>query len=216
MSTLGFAMLCHTALGRAAQVARHWAERDCPVVIHVDARVETAEFEKLKAALSDLWNVRFCERFRCEWGTWSLVQASQAASTVLLREFASVRHVYLASGACLPLRPVEELRTYLDERPRTDFIESVTTEDVDWTEGGLAAERFELAFPFSWKRQRRLFDAAVEIQRRFKVKRQDTRRHRSTSGQPVVVPDPANPVGHPGRSAPPRFRPLLSTRLDPR
>jgi hypothetical protein len=27
MSTLGFAMICHTALPRAAQVARHWAER---------------------------------------------------------------------------------------------------------------------------------------------------------------------------------------------
>ena len=44
----------------------------------------------------------------------------------MLQSFAKVRHVYLASGSCLPLRPVEELISYLDSRPRTDFIESVT------------------------------------------------------------------------------------------
>ncbi|MEM1272577.1 MAG: beta-1,6-N-acetylglucosaminyltransferase [Pseudomonadota bacterium] len=167
MSSLGFVMLCHTALDRAADVARYWAERDCPVVIHVDKRVEAAEFNALKDQLSGLWNVRFSMRFACEWGTWSLVQASQSASEVLLREFIDVRHVYLASGACLPLRPVEELRAYLAERPRTDFIESVTTEDVDWTVGGLAEERFRMRFPFSWKRQRWLFDRSVELQRRY-------------------------------------------------
>lgn len=171
MSTLGFVMLCHTAIHRAAQVARHYAERDCPVVIHVDRRIKREEYEALRASLSDLWNVRLMARYACEWGQWSLVAASQAASELLLREFASVRHIYLSSGACLPLRPVEELREFLDERPRTDFIESVTTEDVDWTVGGLAAERFELRFPFSWKRQRFLFDRAVEIQRKLNYTR---------------------------------------------
>ena len=39
--TLGFVMLCHTALDRAAQVARNWASSDCPVVIHVDKRTPT-------------------------------------------------------------------------------------------------------------------------------------------------------------------------------
>ena len=48
-------------------------------------------------------------------------------SEMMLREFPAVQHVYLASGSCLPLRPVEELVQYLQARPRTDFIESVTT-----------------------------------------------------------------------------------------
>ena len=43
--TVGFVMLCHTALDRAAQVARHWAERDCPVVIHVDRRVRRRAYD---------------------------------------------------------------------------------------------------------------------------------------------------------------------------
>ena len=163
--SLGFVMLCHTALGRAAQVARHWATRGCPVVIHVDKRVRAKAYDRLRADLADLTDIRFSPRFACEWGTWGLVAATQAASAMMLRDFPGVRHVYLASGSCLPLRPVEELVAYLDERPRTDFIESVTTEDVGWTIGGLNIERFTLRFPFSWRKQRRLFDAYVRLQR---------------------------------------------------
>ncbi len=169
--TVGFVMLCHTALDRAAQVARHWAERDCPVVIHVDRRVRRKPYDGLVKALSDLANIRFSGRHACEWGTWGIVGATQEASAVMLREFPQVRHVYLASGSCLPLRPVEELVAYLDERPRTDFIESVTTEDVGWTIGGLDYERFTLRFPFSWRRQRRLFDGYVRLQRRIGFRR---------------------------------------------
>ncbi len=169
--SLGFVMMCHTALHRAAQVARHWAERDCPVVVHVDKRVSDPDFTALKGALGDLPNVKFCGRVKCEWGTWSLVAASQTASEMMLAEFPGVRHVFLASGSCLPLRPVEELKAYLAARPRTDFIESVTTEDVEWTVDGLHAERFLLRFPFSWKRHRRLFDGYVELQRKVGFKR---------------------------------------------
>jgi hypothetical protein len=169
--TVGFIMLCHTALDRAAQVARHWATRDCPVVIHVDSRVGRHAHERLQRALSDLPNVGFSPRFACEWGTWGLVAATQAAAELMLKRFAEVRHVYLASGSCLPLRPVQELRAYLDERPTTDFIESVTTEDVTWTVGGFDAERFTLRFPFSWKKHRRLFDGYVKLQRRVGFKR---------------------------------------------
>ena len=169
--TVGIVMLCHTALNRAAEVARHWATRDCPVVIHVDKRVKRRLFDDLKKALSDLTNVRFSGRHACDWGTWGIVAATQEASTIMLRDFPQVRHVYLASGSCLPLRPVEEMKAYLNDRPRTDFIESVTTEDVGWTIGGLDVERFTLRFPFSWRKQRRLFDGYVRLQRRFHFRR---------------------------------------------
>ncbi len=169
--SVGFVMLCHTALDRAAQVARHWATRGCPVVVHVDARVSRKRYTKLKADLADLTNIRFSGRHACEWGTWGIVGATQEAATIMLRDFPGVRHVYLASGSCLPLRPVEEMVAYLDARPRTDFIESVTTEDVGWTVGGLDLERFTLRFPFSWRKQRRLFDIYVRLQRRLRYRR---------------------------------------------
>jgi len=169
--SVGFIMLVHTALDRAEQVARHWAKADCPVVIHVDKKVKRRDHARFVAALSDLDNVRFSRRRSCEWGTWSLVQASQDASEVMLGAFPEVRHVYLASGSCLPLRPVQELKDYLAERPLTNFIESVTTEDVPWTVGGLDEERFTMRFPFSWKKQRHLFDWYVKFQRRWGLRR---------------------------------------------
>ncbi|MEM0946972.1 MAG: beta-1,6-N-acetylglucosaminyltransferase [Pseudomonadota bacterium] len=163
--SVGIVMLVHEPLGRAAEVARFWAEAGCPIVIHVDKRVPKRAYETFEKALGDLSDIVFCDRWTCEWGTWSLVAASQTAATVMLDRFPNVRHIYLASGTCLPLRPVEELREFLDAHPHTDFIESVTTRDVPWTIGGLDAERFTLRFPFAWKSQRRLFDASVGLQR---------------------------------------------------
>lgn len=168
---VGFIMLCHTALDRAAQVARHWAERHCPVIVHVDRRVDTWAYDRMRAELADCPNIRFSTRHVCEWGTWGLVAATLDAAERMLSEFAQVRHVYLASGSCLPLRPVADLQAYLDQRPGTDFIESVTTEHVGWTIGGLDYERFTLRFPFSWRRQRALFDGYVRLQRRVGFRR---------------------------------------------
>lgn len=169
--SVGFVMLVHEALDRAAQVARHLHEAGKPVVIHADLRVADSEMSWLTRKLADCERVVFSQRKRCDWGSWSIVEATQAAGQMMLDRFPDTGHIYLASGSCLPLRPISELQTYLDARPDTDFIESVTIDEVDWTMGGLDQERFTLRFPFSWKRQRRLFDAYVDIQRRLGLKR---------------------------------------------
>ena len=163
--TLGVVMLCHAALDRAAQLARHWAEHGCPVVLHVDARTPQAQVDTLRAALKDLPDIRFIPRRPCEWGTFGMVQATLDAATRMLADFPQVTHVLLASRSCLPNNPVRALQAHLSAHPTTDFIESVTTADVGWTIGGLNEERFTLRFPFNWKRQRRLFDGYVSLQR---------------------------------------------------
>jgi hypothetical protein len=169
--SFGVIMLVHTCFDRAEQMVRHWSAAGCPVVIHVDRNVDKATYDSFVEALSDLGAVRFSQRYRCEWGTWGLVAASQAAATMMLEEFAEVQHVYLASGACLPLRPIEELEDYLSKRPDTDFIESATTADVPWTVGGLDRERFTLRFPFAWKKHRWMFDRFVRLQQLVKYRR---------------------------------------------
>src|SRR5690606_5382574 len=136
-------------------------EAGCPVVIHVDSRVNARQYDKFVKELADVADIRFSRRHPCGWGTWGLAAATLDASETMLAEFPAVQHVYLASGSCLPLRPVAELQQYLAARPRTDFIESVTTADVGWTVGGLNHERFTLSFPFSWRKQRWRFDAFV-------------------------------------------------------
>ena len=163
--TVGFVMLVHEALDRAAEVARRWAVSGAPVVIHVDARVPDDVHAAFVRRTQGAGRVRFVRRRACEWGTWSLVQASLDGAETMLDQFGDVTHVYLASGACLPLRPLADLEAYLGRRPGIDFIESVTIDDVPWAKGGLDHERFTLTFPFPWKRQRALFDGWVAAQR---------------------------------------------------
>ena len=43
---VGVVMLVHTALGRAEQVARHWSNAGCPVVIHVDKFVPRRTYDE--------------------------------------------------------------------------------------------------------------------------------------------------------------------------
>ncbi len=170
--TLGIVMLCHTALDRAQQVARFWAAGGCPVVIHLDRSVPGDAAKELRAALADLGAVRVIQRHRCPWGRWGIVAATLDATADLLAANPGVRHVALTSGACLPLRPVAEMMAWLAERADTDFIESVSVHDVSWTVGGLSVERFTRWFPFDWRRQRWLFDAAVEVQRALGLRRE--------------------------------------------
>ncbi|MEM8582182.1 MAG: beta-1,6-N-acetylglucosaminyltransferase, partial [Pseudomonadota bacterium] len=168
---LGFVMLAHAELGRAGQMARHLASRGYPVALHLDRKVPDAEVKSIKAALKDLDNVLFPQRFDCGWGRWSMVEATQVSAEQLLSSAPEIRHVALVSGDCLPLRPIEDLAALLEKSPNTDFIESVTVEDVPWTIGGLQQERFTLRFPFSWRTQKKLFDRYVNLQRQIGFRR---------------------------------------------
>lgn len=169
--SVGIILMCHTALDRAAQVARFWAQSGAPVVIHVDSRVGPAEMRAFAADLAGVPDISFSPRHACPWGTFGLVAATLAAAEQLLRAHPGLDNAYLASGSCLPLRPLSDLTDYLAAHPDTDFIESVTTDDVPWIVDGLAMERFTLRFPFAWQSQRRLFDGYVRLQRRLGVRR---------------------------------------------
>lgn len=171
-ASMGIVMLCHTALNRAAQVARFWLNAGCPVVIHVDRAVPDADLQEMQADIGAHPLLRFSPRQRCDWGSWRIVAAAQEGAEILLNEFAQVNHVLLTSGACLPLRPAAQMIAYLDERPQVDFIESVSVEHATWIMGGLSEERFTLHFPFDWRRQRGLFDAFVELQRKLNIRRE--------------------------------------------
>ena len=170
--TLGVVMLCHTALDRAAQVARFWLDAGCAVALHIDRAVPQAQVAAMQAELGDQPLLRMVPRLRCDWGSWNIVAASQSAAETLLREFDSIGHVLLSSGSCLPLRPAADLIAHLSANQGTDFIESVAVDHADWITGGLSRERFTLYFPFAWRKQRWLFDRAVDLQRRFGIARE--------------------------------------------
>lgn len=169
--TLGFVILAHRDLYRVAQFVSHLSGQGCPVCVHVDANVPRKEFAEFSNSLAELSNVYLAKRRRCDWGRFSIVQATQNAVERLLIEHSDLSHVMLSSGSCLPVRPVRQLRRFLRNRPNTDFIESVSVRNAKWVTGGLSEERFTLYFPVSWRKRRRIFDRLVDFQRFLKVSR---------------------------------------------
>lgn len=168
---IGVVFLCHDELDVAAATLRIWHDGGASIAIHVDKRTTDADFRNMQQALADLDRIAWVNRQKCDWGMFSMVEATQAAAETLLESFPDVTHALVASGTCLPLRPVAELTDYLSRHPRVDFIESVNAHDVGWTVGGLNIERFQRYFPLSWRRHRRMFDLLVSLQRRLRIKR---------------------------------------------
>ncbi len=168
---LGFIILAHENLERVSQLTRHLAEQGCPSCVHIDADLPTQEFKNFTETLSDLDCVTFSKQTSCEWGCFSIVQATLDASEHFLNRFPEVTNVFLISGSCLPIRPIRQLQKFLERKEKTDFIESVSVRNNLWVKGGLSEERFTLFFPFSWRRQRKLFDSIVKLQRWLKIRR---------------------------------------------
>lgn len=169
---LGVVLLCHTDLAMTAHMARVWVNGGAKLVIHIDSKTSSSEVTHMKELLSDLADkIRYSRRHRCQWGRFSLVEATQDAATMLLETWPETTHVYLASGSCLPLRPVQELIAYLGDDPERDYIESVDVNEVNWVVGGLNEERFTLYFPVDWRSHRKMFDRLVTWQRRLGIKR---------------------------------------------
>ncbi|TJZ93517.1 glycosyl transferase [Paracoccus gahaiensis] len=152
-------------------MARIWVEGGARVAIHVDAKASARSVARMKDQLADLPGIVYSRRHRCDWGRFNLVRATQDAAQALLDAFPAVTHVYLASGSCLPLRPVRDLAAYLARDPHCDHIESVSALDVGWTVGGLNEERFTLYFPLDWRQHRRMFDWLTTWQRKLRVRR---------------------------------------------
>ncbi|MEL6232934.1 MAG: beta-1,6-N-acetylglucosaminyltransferase [Pseudomonadota bacterium] len=169
--SVGFILLAHTNLHRAVALMQWLDGQGAPVAIHVDRRVPRAAFAPVERAVSETAHATIAPRRRSEWGGFGLVRATQGAAERLLAQRPDLTHVCLISGACLPIRPLSELRAFLTAHPETDFIESEDARTGHWVKAGLSVERLTLRFPFSWRRHRMLFDAAVGLQRRLGLSR---------------------------------------------
>lgn len=168
---IGVVILAHEHLNRTRLLAKAIASKRVKVVIHVDANTDDKAVAVLKSDLAKNQNIDFCERTPCAWGQFSLVRAGMVAAEELTNRWSEITHVVQISGSCLPVRPIGELSEFLERNRYKDFVESVSLEEGDWVVDGLAAERFSLYFPFSWQRQRKLFDLSVEFQRKLGISR---------------------------------------------
>jgi len=171
MARIAFLLLCHKDPdGVLQQVAELTAPGDL-VAIHHDGRAPRADYDRLRQALSGNPSVTFARRrIRCGWGQWSLVEATLQAMTAAREEFPEATHFYLISGDCRPIKSAEYIHASLD-RDDADIIESVDFFSADWIKTGFREERLVYRHVFNERRQKRLYYAAFEVQRRLGLKR---------------------------------------------
>ena len=206
-------MLVHTALGRAEQVARHWSAAGCPSV-----SMRCLVPPRSTAPFATRWpicpTVRFSKRHRCEWGTWGIVAASQSASEMML--------AISAGAACLPglrLLPAPAPGAGADRLPRGApphrFHRKRDHRRRPLDIGGLDASGLPCAFRFRGAGTA-IFSTAMSPCNAPRDEAPHPRRDRAAYGQPMVVPDAPDPVGHPDdpeRPAYDRYFPRSGSRM---
>ena len=171
---VGIVILIHTAFERAEQVIRHWVAGGCPVVVHVDAKVRPQTYDRFVHALSDLT------------GNGALLQAAplrmghlghRRGQSGRRRDDAgevSRRSARLPCVRVLPAAAPRCANSSITSRtaPASTSSRVPRPPMSPGSRAALPRSGSSCAFPFSWKRQRFLFDRWVDIQRRFRLQRE--------------------------------------------
>ncbi|WP_101067223.1 DUF5928 domain-containing protein [Roseovarius salinarum] len=171
MAKIAYILLSHKnpdAVIRQAETLT--AAGDC-MSIHFDARAKPEHYQRIRRALDGNPGVTFARRrIKCGWGEWSLVQASLNALEAAVDAFPRATHFYMLSGDCVPIKSAAYAHAFLDDND-ADFIESFDFFESDWIKTGIKAERLTYRHFFNERRQKRLFYASLNLQRRLGLER---------------------------------------------
>ncbi|MFZ5550265.1 MAG: beta-1,6-N-acetylglucosaminyltransferase [Pseudomonadota bacterium] len=172
---LAILLLCHEPADVVASrlASPFFAHPDVKVYLHYDAARSAEELAALKAAVPPAVQHAFvAQRVHCEWGDYSLVEATHRMMRLALSDEAfGFDYAALISASCIPIRPLSSLQEFLRRRRGLDFIQAVDVERRKWVKGGLEKERFQFYFPFSFKKHRWLFERCTALQALLRVRR---------------------------------------------
>ena len=171
MAKIAFILLCHKDSDAIIRQANMLTAAGDYISIHFDARANTSDFQKIVEALRDNPNVTFAKkRIKCGWGEWSLVQATLHAIEAAVDAFPRATHFYMLSGDCAAIKSAHFAHEFLDAND-LDYIESFDYFESDWIKTGMKEERLIYRHVFNERKNKRLFDASFNLQRKFKLVR---------------------------------------------
>ncbi|WP_113911478.1 DUF5928 domain-containing protein [Roseovarius dicentrarchi] len=172
MAKIAYILLCHKDPEAViAQAEMLTAVGDC-ISIHFDGRADASQFAQIKAALADNPNVCFARRrVRCGWGEWTLVQATLLAVEAAVQAFPRATHFYMLSGDCAAIKSARYAHEFLDARD-VDYIESYDYFESDWIKTGMKEERLIYRHFVNERKHKRVFDAALNLQKRLGLSRE--------------------------------------------
>jgi len=172
MAKIAYILLCHKDPDAIIQQAERLTAVGDYMSIHFDANAKPEHFRQIRKALADNPNVTFAtRRIKCGWGEWSLVQASLYAVAAAVETFPRATHFYMLSGDCMAIKTAEHAHRFLDEND-ADFIESFDFFESDWIKTGMKEDRLIYRHFFNERKNKRLFYASVEAQRKLGLTRE--------------------------------------------
>lgn len=170
---LAYVILAHDRVDRLLSLINE-LRRDDPngeIIVHYDRCGARAGFRHLSLRTANSARIHLLRgkaRVRCYWGGFGIVQATLNALQYGLRHAPSCTHYYLLSGACFPLRPLDELKSYLARRPVQAFIEC---QNSRWILAGMAEDRYRYHHWLNFRRHPQLFRWSYRLQRHFGLRR---------------------------------------------
>jgi hypothetical protein len=171
MARLAFILLCHKDPEAIVEQAQRLTAAGDFMAIHFDARADPRDFRRIREALAENPNVAFArKRVKCGWGEWSLVAATLEAVRAAVAAFPEATHFYMLSGDCMPVKSADYAHAFLDAHDR-DYIESFDFFASDWIKTGLRDERLIYRHVFNERRNKALFYAALDVQKRLGLER---------------------------------------------
>ena len=171
MAKIAYILLCHKDPQAIIQQARRLTVAGDYMSIHFDGRAPDEDYRRIRAELDGTPNITFAaKRIRCGWGEWSLVQATLHALQSAIEAFPRATHFYMLSGDCMAIKTAEYAHAFLDARD-VDFIESFDFFDSDWIKTGMKEDRLIYRHYFNERTQKRRFYAAVNLQKKLRLKR---------------------------------------------
>lgn len=171
MAKIAYILLCHKDPEAIIQQAEQLTAVGDYMAIHFDASADPAAYALIRSALDHNPNVTFVrKRIKCGWGEWSLVQATLLAVEAAAEGFPRATHFYMLSGDCMAIKTAEFTHKYLDENDR-DFIESFDFFESNWIKTGMKEERLIYRHYFNERTHKKLFYAAMDLQKRLGLRR---------------------------------------------
>ena len=172
MAKIAYILLCHKDPTAIVKQAERLTTAGDYMSIHFDARSSLEDYNTIRDALAENENVTLVrKRVKCGWGEWSLVDATLRAVQAAVDAFPRATHFYMLSGDCMAIKPAEYVRDFLDDHER-DYIEGFDFFESDWIKTGMKEDRLNYRHYFNERKNKGLFYAALEVQRRLGLKRE--------------------------------------------
>lgn len=171
MTKIAYLLLCHHDPDRVISQVRHLAAQGDYVAVHFDRRGAAQDFHKIRHAFAGNGQVHIVpRRVKCGWGEWSLVRATLVTLRAAFQHFDAATHFYLISGDCMPIKSAVHIKKSLGENNR-DYIENHDFFNGFWINTGIQRDRLIYRHVFNERRQKRLYDLSLALQRKLGLAR---------------------------------------------